>query len=69
MLLGESLFRKIGANLANDPDCAGDESEVAIAFEAYDRLVENIRRGLTGDNLDFDKVLEKCREDRRACIS
>lgn len=65
----DTLFRKIAAHLGNDLDGIEDPDAVAEALEASRRLFKNIRDGLGGDDIDFGKVLEKCRQDRHARVS
>ena len=68
-VLEDTLFAKIGAHVGNDLDPPEDPSSVSEALECSRRLFENIRRGLRGDDIDFDKVLEKLRDDRRVGVA
>ena len=72
MGLADAVFRKFAAELADDPDSAGNADEITQAFEAYayDRLVQDIRRGASrGAEIEGNELLKKRAKDGDASIA
>ena len=59
MNLFDSLLRKVASYLANYGNRPGNERETAEAFEAYDRLVQDIRRGAGAEELARNKLFHQ----------
>jgi len=69
MALVDGLFRKIAADLADDPNSVGDARKIAKAFEAYDRLVQDISRGASREQIESNELLEKRAKNGDTCVA
>ncbi len=67
--LGDAMFRQLRAVLADDPESAGNAVEIAKAFEAYDRLVKDIRRGASSEEIARNELFQKRSNDRGTRIA
>lgn len=59
MRLFDPVLRKMAAYLTNYGNRPGDPREIAEAFEAYDRLVQDIRRGASAEELGRNKLFHQ----------
>jgi hypothetical protein len=69
MRLFDSMFRKFCAYVADYGNRPGDANEVAEAFEAYDGLVQDIRRGASAEELGRNKLFQKSANNGAARIA
>jgi hypothetical protein len=69
MRLFDALFGKFAAYVANYGNRPADPIEITRALEAYDRLVRDIRRGVSAEELASNELFQKSDHNRLARVT
>jgi len=67
--LANAMFRQLRTHIANNPDGAGDTSEIAETLKGSNSVVQCIAGVSARDNPIADKGVEKRRNDGRARVT